>query len=451
VTISTPGTNVQLYQTGLTLEPRTRYRLKLAAYSSTGHNVRLSLLKHGAPFTNYGLNWTVDCSGSWQEYSTEFTTTGLSAIVDDARLRFAFNDFAVAGDQYFIDNVFLEKISNTSPVITSHPQDRTVWRFQTATFTVAATGAGPLSYQWQMNGVNIAAATGTSYSTPPVDLPDDGTQYRCVVTNPYGAAYSNAAVLHVLPGINVLQNPGFESGTQSWSFYTNGAGTFDTYAHSNASGVRCAGVAVSAAGTNVQVLQTGMPLQPNTVYRLTFSAYSSTGHNMAVFLQKHTSPYTNYGVNGWVVDLAPEWHNFTKTFTTTGFGAATTDTRLRFWFAPYDAAGDRFFIDDVWLGKVGPGKESPMAELPAAYALHQNYPNPFNPTTTIEYGIPERGFVSLKVFDVLGREIATLVDEVQEAGVRSVEWDASLVASGMYFCRLQAGGFRDTRKMLLTK
>lgn len=96
-------------------------------------------------------------------------------------------------------------------------------------------------------------------------------------------------------------------------------------------------------------------------------------------------------------------------------------------------------------------REQHAAEIPSATLLEQNYPNPFNPSTRIRYAIRSGGFVSLKVFDVLGREVATLVDEVQDAGFKSVLFDAGALASGVYFSRLQAGGVVQTKKLLLQK
>lgn len=85
------------------------------------------------------------------------------------------------------------------------------------------------------------------------------------------------------------------------------------------------------------------------------------------------------------------------------------------------------------------------------FALYQNYPNPFNPTTTIQYDSPSAGLVSLKVFDILGREVRTLVNEVQDAGFKSVRFDASRLASGVYFYQLRAGDFTQTKKLLLLR
>jgi ligand-binding sensor domain-containing protein len=95
--------------------------------------------------------------------------------------------------------------------------------------------------------------------------------------------------------------------------------------------------------------------------------------------------------------------------------------------------------------------DNQIDEIPNVYHLSQNYPNPFNPTTNFEFQIPNFGFVSLKVFDVLGREIASLVNEAKQPGTYTVQWDASDQPSGMYFYRLQAGSFLQTRKLLLLK
>ncbi len=86
-----------------------------------------------------------------------------------------------------------------------------------------------------------------------------------------------------------------------------------------------------------------------------------------------------------------------------------------------------------------------------SYSLAQNYPNPFNPTTTIQYSLANTGNVSLKVYDILGREVATLVNGRQTAGEYTVQFNAANLASGIYFYRLQAGDFVQTKKMMLVK
>jgi hypothetical protein len=107
---------------------------------------------------------------------------------------------------------------------------------------------------------------------------------------------------------------------------------------------------------------------------------------------------------------------------------------------PVDAAAD---------SPGGPGRgQSPV---PQRFALEQNYPNPFNPSTVIRYALPVRTHVSLRVFNVLGQEVAALVEGEQEAGFRSVVWDASAVPAGVYFYRLHAARYDATKKVLLVR
>jgi hypothetical protein len=89
--------------------------------------------------------------------------------------------------------------------------------------------------------------------------------------------------------------------------------------------------------------------------------------------------------------------------------------------------------------------------IPERFDLKQNYPNPFNPSTVIIYQLAINSYVTLKVYDILGREAAVLVDEQKQAGNYHVTFDGSRLASGVYFCRLEAGGFAGTKKLLLVK
>jgi len=89
--------------------------------------------------------------------------------------------------------------------------------------------------------------------------------------------------------------------------------------------------------------------------------------------------------------------------------------------------------------------------IPSKFILSQNYPNPFNPSTSIQYAVPENQFVSLKVYDLLGKEVATLVNEEQQAGYYSIDFNSSNLATGMYIYKIQAGNFIETKKMILLK
>jgi len=92
-----------------------------------------------------------------------------------------------------------------------------------------------------------------------------------------------------------------------------------------------------------------------------------------------------------------------------------------------------------------------IINTPTEFVLNQNYPNPFNPTTTISFSIPSSGFTSLKVYDILGNEVATLLNEEKPAGSYEINFNASSLSSGTYFYKLQAGSFLETKKMILLK
>ena len=85
------------------------------------------------------------------------------------------------------------------------------------------------------------------------------------------------------------------------------------------------------------------------------------------------------------------------------------------------------------------------------YVLYNNYPNPFNPNTSIEYAIPSNGFVSLIVYNMLGREISKLVNEQKSAGKYKVDFNAENLSSGIYFYKIKSGSFNQVKKMLLLK
>ena len=94
--------------------------------------------------------------------------------------------------------------------------------------------------------------------------------------------------------------------------------------------------------------------------------------------------------------------------------------------------------------------------LPTVFALSQNYPNPFNPSTQIQYALPEETRVVISIYDLMGRKVRTLVNDVQNAGYRSVMWNATndmgrLVSAGVYIYSIQAGDFVQNRKMVLMK
>ncbi|MDH3269227.1 MAG: choice-of-anchor D domain-containing protein, partial [Ignavibacteria bacterium] len=193
---------------------------------------------------------------------------------------------------------------------------------------------------------------------------------------------------------------------------------------------------------------------------------SFSGGTVAVPVE--LSSFTGYGLNGKVV---LNWSTATE-INNTGFeierrsnniweiigfipGSGTTTEIRSYSFVDENVSSGNFSYRLKQIDFSGQFQYSDLIEIevssPNEYSLKQNYPNPFNPATTISYSIKEKGLVSLKVFDILGNEVKTIVHEEQESGNYKVEFNASTIASGIYFYRLHAGGFISTKKMILLK
>jgi hypothetical protein len=198
--------------------------------------------------------------------------------------------------------------------------------------------------------------------------------------------------------------------------------------------------------------------------------------NCNLLLSKSWRPYSNAHID--VRDLAVD-----KTGTVLVVGDTTSEeSRSVIW--KYNANGDlmsgypQLFggnvsaldsLGNIWRvadgiieafsgGPLIAGMEEPATEveqvqamLPNNFALYQNYPNPFNPSTDFRYEIRDLGWVSLKIYDILGREVETLVNGVKEPGSYVIKWNAINRPSGVYFCRMTAGQFVKTMKLLLVK
>ncbi|RPI62554.1 MAG: T9SS C-terminal target domain-containing protein [Ignavibacteriales bacterium] len=116
----------------------------------------------------------------------------------------------------------------------------------------------------------------------------------------------------------------------------------------------------------------------------------------------------------------------------------------------YQMYVDDFTFTDLLFVSVEDSNEVNV-NAPVTYSLDQNYPNPFNPSTKIKYSLPVSGCVSLKVYDILGKEVTMLVNEEKTIGTYELNWNPTNLPSGVYFYRLQAGSFVQTRKMILLK
>lgn len=114
----------------------------------------------------------------------------------------------------------------------------------------------------------------------------------------------------------------------------------------------------------------------------------------------------------------------------------------------------QLLVPGIWrypLSQVGMKVENNLDHIPFKFTLNQNYPNPFNPSTTISFSLESKSFLTLKIFDIVGREVATLVNEELPAGTYSRQWSAANMSSGVYFCRLQSRSFSETKKLILLR
>ena len=109
------------------------------------------------------------------------------------------------------------------------------------------------------------------------------------------------------------------------------------------------------------------------------------------------------------------------------------------------------YVDNFYFYNSTTDVKEIIGAVPSEYALEQNYPNPFNPATVINYSIPQNSFVTLKVYDVIGNEVATLVNQTQSAGKYEVRFDASNLSNGVYMYSIKTDNFTSTKKMILMK
>lgn len=133
-----------------------------------------------------------------------------------------------------------------------------------------------------------------------------------------------------------------------------------------------------------------------------------------------------------------------------GFGIVSVNYKEGQIYAGHSLIG--CYINGVLYGDtLLTGINQISSELPSAYSLSQNYPNPFNPTTKIKFSVPKAGDAKIVVFDIMGREVQTLVNEKLQPGTYEASFDGSALNSGVYFYKLTTDGFTETKKMLLIK
>jgi predicted outer membrane repeat protein len=273
------------------------------------------------------------------------------------------------------------------------------------------------------NGYLVVRRTSTTSRTPPAD----GSTYMV------GSIFFGQFVVSNTAATAFTDNSGLTEGTSYiYDVYAfNGAGAATNYRQSS-----------PLTGT-----LTALPVE--------LTAFTATQEGNRVILHWSTASEVNNA--GFEVQRrAVEKNDAQKEWQILGFvrGKGTTNEAQSYMFLDRTATGKvQYRLKQLDFD--GTAEYSPTIEvdagMPRAFELWQNYPNPFNPMTIISYQLPVASQVSLKVFDVLGREVATLVERQQEAGRYQVPFNAANMTSGVYFYTLRAGNFLQTRKMLLVK
>ena len=210
------------------------------------------------------------------------------------------------------------------------------------------------------------------------------------------------------------------------------------------------------------------PVIVGTNMALTFhhiAIITSGDYGFVEISRNHNATYSTLGV--YNANLHPQWQDghadpgdwFTQNISLNTYAGDTIAIRFRLQ-ANSTVNADGWYVDDINIGPAT-GVDDPNNQIPATFILKQNFPNPFNPTTTIAYALPIASTVNLRIFNILGEEITTLVDAEQPAGWNNIVWNGTnsnnaRVSSGLYFYRLTAAGFDAThflqqRKMLLLK
>lgn len=253
--------------------------------------------------------------------------------------------------------------------------------------------------------------------------------------------------------LNQITNPDFSNGNDGW--------IFNSFAPAQATGEVSNGefaISISNGGANLWDIHLGqidISCENGKEYTVSFDAYSAEPRTISALVGKNSDPWTVYS-GDQVIALTTERTTYTFTFIMND----PTDTEARLGFDLGISSVDLYF-DNISISK----GETPTAididdpVLAESFHLYQNYPNPFNPTTTIKYSVPgtlipsgaEGLSVQLKIYDILGNILTTLVNQLHSPGNYTIEFDGSKLSSGFYYYRIKVGEFIQTKKMLLLK
>jgi len=309
------------------------------------------------------------------------------------------------------------------------------------TLTTSVNIGSPGATQWDFSGLFSHGAT-TLLSVPPSSTPYAGQFPGATFAfQTQVIAYGITATAYVYLELSTnLYNPGLMGGTSSFlgDLLLKRVNTPPDIVYALPS-------TYGTTWTSAYTLQEDITLGGNPI------SSSTKTHSVAYVVDAY-GPMTIPG--GLVVDaLRIRKEDSTSTGKSVGFiflakNGASVQVSAREAQPPDSGIIEVWSV--AWNGPV-PTDVRTVDAMPTEYTLLQNYPNPFNPTTTIEFALPRQAHVTLKIFNALGEEVASLMDETLDAGRKAVQFDAAGLASGVYFYRLQAGEFVQSRRMTLIR
>ncbi|MBI5401840.1 MAG: T9SS type A sorting domain-containing protein [Ignavibacteriae bacterium] len=423
--------------------------------------------------TNNGANWTMHTSGiNLRDKIDRFVLTRTGAGPDSLYLFFMYQNtiykwnvvnnsfnqvltaglyrtFDVAGSSTGALYLFLDVLASNSIPRCSSVDGGTTW---SATSTVTSAGAIPRISQMMdgdsviLNYYNTGTIVGTDTSTAIIR----SARYRQTANGTMSSANFVDVATETTPK---TEYKSVKFNGNVWLIYTTGTtGSInivgrksDTYGVSYGSPVNIASnpnVDEYWFDANVYMgtsngfdlilysdsLQTGQPTNGTDKLMYCYSNATATTFSNPVAISEHSPGWSARGYIPAIVELP-----------SLDLGAV---------WVGMDASVKKVYFDRYSLvSKIR--NENNLT--PQKYVLEQNYPNPFNPVTNIKFSIPKNGFVSLKVYDIMGKEVETLISKEMTTGSYHVDWNAVKYSSGIYFYKLESNGFTDTKKMILVK
>ncbi len=306
---------------------------------------------------------------------------------------------------------------------------------------LGADSSGKLWVGTKFVGLSVYDGTNwTHYNTSNSQLP--GNNVKCFYAEPNGAMWvgTNLGAVHILNGI--------------WTVYDMNSGL---------PGFKVNAIARDSQGNTWFAQEVGLVRFDGSNWTLYNEANSGivadyisdllVDHNDIVWASGYN--ILNYPYYGGVSRFDGQtWINFTPSNSPLPHHQVerlALDSRGNLWISPTSEGVAVYNPEGVIITGIDDGKEQIFTEIPTEFSLQQNYPNPFNPTTTIQFALNKPARVILRVFDTLGREVATLINDRKNAGVYHLVFDGRHLSSGVYMYQLKTDHFVETRKMLLLK